>query len=110
MTIELSDASGTSSRVRLSTYGAIRKPLDIKVRRRNDDERFEKQWELVLQSYSIPLSDFVDGDSTFDPGSIRKIELIFDQTRAGTVVVDDIGFSKMDHGFFQSAAPIPDVR
>ena len=110
LTIELSDASGTSSRVCLSTYGAIRKPLDIKVRRRNDDERFEKQWELVLQSYSIPLSDFVDGDSTFDPGSIRKIELIFDQTRAGTVVVDDIGFSKMDHGFFQSAAPIPDVR
>ena len=110
LTIELSDASGTLSRVRLSTYGAIRKPLDIKVRRRNDDEVFEKQWELVLQSYSITLSDFVDKNSTFDPGSIRKVKLIFDQTRAGTVVVDDIGFSKMGPEFFQSAAPIPDVR
>jgi len=95
LTIELSDASGTSSRVRLSAYGAIRKPLGIKVRRRNDDEVFEKQWELVLQSYSIPLSDFVVGNSTLDPGSIRKVKLIFDQTQAGTVVVDDIGFSKI---------------
>ena len=109
LTIELSDASGTASRVRLSTYGVIRKPLNIKVLRRNDDQVFGKQWELVLQSYSIPLSDFVDGNSALDPGSIQQVKLIFDQTEAGTVVVDDIGFSKMDCGFLQSGSQKPGV-
>jgi len=63
------------------------------VRRRNDSDAFDNQWELVLQSYSIPLSDFTEANTFLDVGALRKIRLVFDRTEAGTVVVDDVGFS-----------------
>ena len=63
------------------------------MRRRNDAESFDNQWELVLQSFSIPLADFVAANPAFDPARPREIRLLFDRTEAGTVVVDDIGFS-----------------
>ncbi len=102
LSIEIADAQGQSASVPLSTYGPIRKPLSIKVRRRNDSESFERQWEMVLQSYSIPLEDFVAANSRLDLSSIRQIRLVFDRTAAGTVVVDNIGFSKLDAAFFET--------
>ena len=86
----------------LSTYGPIRKPLSIKVRRRNDSEGFGQQWELVLQSYSIPLEDFLATNSRVNLANIRHIALVFDRTTAGTVVVDNLGFSKLDAAFLQT--------
>ncbi|MDX1577094.1 MAG: MFS transporter [Gemmatimonadota bacterium] len=103
LSVEVVDARGRAARVALSAYGPIRRPLDIKVRRRNDEEAFARQWELVLQSFSIPLADFTDGGASVDPGSLREVRLVFDRTEAGTVVVDDIGFSQLDPAFF--AAP-----
>ena len=95
------DASGRSASVRLSDYGPIRKPLDIRVRRRNDADQFGQQWELVLQSFSIPLRDF-DG---VNARALTEIRLVFDQTDAGTVVVDDIGFSNLDPAFLRAERP-----
>ena len=63
------------------------------VRRRNDADSFDTQWELVLQSYSIPLADFANG-SSLDASGIRQIRLVFDRTESGTVIVDDISFSR----------------
>ncbi len=100
VTIEVADEKGQSSQVLLSQYGAIRKPLEIKVQRRNDAESFENQWEMVLQSYSIPLADFVEVNEALDITALRHIRLLFDQTEAGTVVLDDIGFSRLPPGFF----------
>ena len=102
LSIEITDAQGQSASVPLSTYGPIRKPLSIKVRRRNDSESFGRQWELVLQSYSIPLEDFMAANGSIDLSSIRQIRLVFDRTAAGTVVVDNIGFSKLDAAFFET--------
>ena len=60
LSIEIEDASGTSARVTLSHYGPLRRPLETWVMRRADREtsRFQNPWELILQSYSIPLGDF----------------------------------------------------
>ena len=102
LSIEIADAQGQSASVPLSAYGPIRKPLSIKVRRRNDSERFGRQWEMVLQSYSIPLEDFVATNGRLDLSSIRQVRLVFDRTSAGTVVVDNIGFSKLDAAFFET--------
>jgi len=101
LSVEIGDAAGRSARVSLSDYGAIRKPLEIKVRRRNDADEFGQQWELVLQSYSIPLADFVTATPGLDPGSVARVRLVFDRTPAGTVVVDDIGFSNLDPAFLR---------
>lgn len=93
LSVVVTDADGKSAGVRLSDYGPIRRPLETVVRRRNDAESFDNQWELVLQSFSIPLADFVAANPAFDPARPREIRLLFDRTEAGTVVVDDIGFS-----------------
>ena len=93
LSVVVTDADGKSAGVRLSDYGPIRRPLETVVRRRNDAESFDNQWELVLQSFSIPLADFVEANPSFDPARLREIRLLFDRTEAGTVVVDDIGFS-----------------
>ena len=98
--VEVVDAAGAVSRVRLGRYGAIRRPLDVKVLRVDgqDKERFATKYELVLQSYSIPLADFV-GASGFDPAQLREIRFVFRPTIAGTVILDEIGFSKLDPAF-----------
>ena len=93
LSVEITDAQGNSARVALSAYGPIRRPLKTVVRRRNDADSFDTQWELVLQSYSIPLADFANG-SSLDASGIRQIRLVFDRTESGTVIVDDIGFSR----------------
>ena len=93
LSVVLTDADGESASVPLSNYGPIRRPLETAVRRRNDAESFDNQWELVLQSFSIPLADLVEANPDFDPARPREIRLLFDRSAAGTVVVDDIGFS-----------------
>lgn len=98
LSVVVKDANGESAHVRLSDYGPIRRPLETVVRRRNDAESFDNQWELVLQSFSIPLADLVEVNPSFDPARPREIRLVFDRTTAGTVVVDDIGFSERRPG------------
>lgn len=93
LSVVVTDTDGESASVPLSNYGPIRRPLETVVRRRNDAESFDTQWELVLQSFSIPLADFVEANPAFDPAGPREIRLLFDRSAAGTVVVDDIGFS-----------------
>ena len=98
LSVVVTDAAGESASVRLSNYGPIRRPLETVVRRRNDAESFDHQWELVLQSFSIPLADLVRANPALEPARPREIRLLFDLTPAGTVVVDDIGFSESGPG------------
>lgn len=93
LTVEVVDASGTSARVPLSRYGAIRRPLEMSILRRRDLEpqRFPNQWELILQDYSIPMSDLVAASPDFQPDRIAEIHLVFDLATAGSVVVSEIG-------------------
>jgi hypothetical protein len=39
-----------------------------------------------------PLTAFVEADPVFDPASLTTVRFIFDQTSAGVVVLDDVGF------------------
>ena len=105
LTVEIVDASGATSRVALSEYGPVRRPLSIRVYRRDDwEDRFASDSEMVLQSYVIPLADF-DGA---DPRTIREVRFVFDRATAGTVVIDDIGFGTPKPAFLQ--APLAGTR
>ena len=97
------DAGGDRAVVTASDYGVLRRPLSIQVLRRRDLEeaRFQNPWELVLQSFSVPMSDFVAANGDFNPERIRTVEFVFDKTEAGTVAVDNVGFSKMPSGFWR---------
>jgi len=104
LSIEVRDAAGHAARVPLSRYGAIRRPLRMSILRRKDQERqrFNTLYELVLQSFSIPLGDFVAAAPDLDPGRITEVAFVFDRAVAGTVIVDDIGFSHMNPAFFRT--------
>ena len=107
LTVAAVDADGDSARVSLTDYGALRRPLTIRVLRRRDLERdrFATPWELVLQHFSIPLDDFAAASPAFDPATVRTITLVFDRTEAGTVVVDDVGFSELHPAFRAARVP-----
>jgi len=96
LTLEVVDANGTRAAVPLSRYGAVRRPLEMTVTRRRDTEstNFARLYELVLQTYSVPLSDFRALAPTLDPKRITAVRFLFDRTPAGTVILDDVGFAR----------------
>ena len=95
------DANGTVASVPLSRYGPVRKPLEMRVLRRRDleDDRFANLFELLLQSYSIPLADFVEAAPALRLDELRAVGLVFDRAEVGEVVLDDVGFARLDPAY-----------
>ena len=111
LTVEVVSARGDTTRLPLSRYGPVRRPLEIQVLRRRgrDKQRFATPNELVLQTYAIPLADFAraadGGRPGFDPSALTAVRFVFDRTVAGTVVIDDVGLSALDPAFLIAGRP-----
>jgi dienelactone hydrolase len=102
LSIVLDDSSGVSASLALSRYGAVRSPFDIQILRRGrDSEAFENTWELVLQSYSIPIEDFLIASPGLDVQHLTTLHFRFDRSPRGKIVMDQIGFSRLPEGFFE---------
>lgn len=104
LSVELTDRAGRAARVTLSDYGAIRRPLETYVMRRGDLERqrFQNHWELILQSYSIPIADFLADNRSLNLHDIASVSFVFDRVHAGEVAIDGIGFSDLDPAFLSA--------
>ena len=107
VSVIVTDAGGTVASVPLSRYGVIRRPLEMRVLRRRDleEDRFANLFELVLQSYSIPLADFVEASPGLHIEELRSVGLVFDRSPAGEVIVDDLGFTRMDPAYTDVRVP-----
>lgn len=107
LTVQVVDGEGRTASVALSAYGPVRRPLETHVLRRGDleDDRFPQLFELLLQSYDIPLSDFRAQTPGLDLSTLTEIRLVFDRLEAGTVVVDQIGFSFLDEAYTRVRIP-----
>jgi len=104
LSVQLVDADGHSGKVLLNRYGPVRRPIEIRLQRR-DDQQYSGNTEMVLQSYSIPLADFRSGSSAgLDLSRISEIRFLFDESKAGTVVLDEVGLSQMDPAFLRVSA------
>jgi len=104
LTIEVEDADGNTARVLLSAYGVPRRPLETRVLRRARFERtgFRTTFEIVPQTYVIPLADFTRASPRFSAARLRSVRLVFDRTDGGTVIVDGIGVSNIAPEFLAS--------
>ncbi|MBI9051951.1 MAG: hypothetical protein JEZ00_21225 [Anaerolineaceae bacterium] len=51
-----------------------------------------KQSELIMQTIQIPFSDFVDKNPQLNLSHIKLISINFDQTSAGDIWIDNIGY------------------
>jgi hypothetical protein len=107
LTVELVDAAGHTARLPLSRFGVPRRPLEIHILRRRDEERqrFPTQYEMVLQTYVMPIADFAKAAPSLDARHLRSIRLVFDRLVAGTIVVDDIGVSSRAAPFVALGEP-----
>jgi hypothetical protein len=95
LTVELVDTAGHIARLPLSRFGIARRPLDSRIYRREgrDAQRFTTIFELVAQTFVMPVAEFARTAPEFDPRQIATIRLLFDRTEAGTVVVERVGVS-----------------
>jgi hypothetical protein len=107
LTVELVDAAGTSAKLPLSRFGIARHPLDARIYRRagRDAQRFTNIFELVAQTFVLPLSEFAESTPAFNPQTLTTIRLVFDKTVAGTIIVEHIGLSTPGDPAFL-AAPV----
>jgi dienelactone hydrolase len=96
LTVELVDAAGHRARLPISTFGAVRMPIESYVYRRKgrDKTRFSTLSEPVMQTYRAPLASFIATNADFDPTTLRTIRLLFDRKKVGAVLLDDVGLSK----------------
>ena len=101
LSIEAVDAGGNRARLAVSRYGVVRRPLEIGVLKRKgrDKTSFASQNEVVPQTYVVPLADFRAAAPGFDPARLVTVRWVFDGTRAGTVVLTDVGLSNIDPAF-----------
>ena len=80
-------------------------PLEVTVLKRKgrDKSNFASMAEVIPQTYVIPLADFQAASAAFDPSRLATIRWVFDGTRAGTVVLTDVGLSNIDPVFLTPA-------
>ena len=95
LTVELVDADGRAARLPLSRFGIARHPMETRIYRRagSDKSQFANLYELIPQTFVMPMADFVESAPGFDPQRLAVIRLVFDRTEAGTVVVEHVGLS-----------------
>ncbi|MDA1306828.1 MAG: hypothetical protein O2917_06155, partial [Acidobacteria bacterium] len=107
LTVELVDTAGHVVRLPLSRFGVARRPLDTRIYRRagRDAQRFSTIYELIPQTFVMPMEDFTRTSSAFDPRQLATIRLLFDQTEAGTIVLSHVGLSTPTDPAFL-AAPV----
>lgn len=104
LSVEVVDALGRTGKVLVNQYGPVRRPIEIRIQRRSD-QRYAGNTEMVLQSFSIPLGDFIGGWSdAIDLARIEEIRFLFDESQAGSIVLDNVGFSNMDPAFLRVSA------
>ena len=106
-TVELVDANNVTARLPITRFGVPRRPLETHVLRRADREQsqFANTYELVLQTYVMPLADFVAVSPQFAPDKLKSIRLVFDRAVVGTIILDDVGVSAIDPAFLAQARP-----
>jgi dienelactone hydrolase len=113
LTVELVDAAGRTARLPLSRFGVARKPIESRLYRRagRDAQRFANLYEIVPQTFVMPIADFVDAAAGFDPRALAQVRLVFDRTEAGTVIVEQIGLSTpADPAFLAAPVTSPTPR
>jgi hypothetical protein len=94
LTIEVKDKNGLVSEIALSEVGALNPAIKVKFTRWLFLEKtYDNEIEMGLQSYRIPLENFIEKNPKVSISNIEYINFIFNKTTEGEVLLDDIGFS-----------------
>lgn len=96
LTIELVASDGAVARLPLSHIYPVQPILKVTFTKWPSWEkmRYKSATEPVLQTYEIPLSDFVAANAKFQPRLLRQIRFRFDRTNTAVLLLDDVGLSR----------------
>lgn len=96
LTVELIASDGVMAELPLSHVRPLQRVLKVTFTKWPFWERirFRSPTEPVLQTYEIPLSDFVDVNPAFNPTLLRQIRFRFDRTRSAVIILDQVGFEQ----------------
>lgn len=79
----------------LDNYAAVRPVYHVRYTKfKLLEMRDYSSFEHVLQTYEIPLTDFIEDNPLLDPSQLSQIIFRFDQSNEGTILIDKIGFSR----------------
>lgn len=94
LTVELVDKSGQVARQPLSHFGPMQPALKTQLKKADWLEGIAMGGpvEQVLQTYELPLADFIQANPQFSPAELKTIRFSFDRTASGQIILDNIGF------------------
>jgi len=90
-TVRLVDAAGEVAEVPLSRFSMVQPQLEVQLRKAFlDDPRTES--EAVFQSFLFPLQWFLEANPALDAAHPARLEMVFDRSESGVVILDTVGF------------------
>lgn len=95
--IEISTSQNQKAKISANKHFTIPIPLKRQITKLGFIEKtlFKKDYRILLQTVQLPLSLFFSDVSKMKIEEISSISFIFDQTARGVILLDDIGFSKI---------------
>lgn len=91
LTVEVVDGSGNAACLPLSHFSLLQPPLEGNLGKARWMSPFPTS-EVVLQHFEFALDDFVSVNPAFCPAELSQVRFIFNRTKKGVVVLDNIGF------------------
>jgi hypothetical protein len=89
--IEVTDAAGRAARLPLSRWAVLQPQIDFQVAKAGLLNEHPTS-EIVFQVFDLPLAAFAQVNPLIDPTRLRNVRFVFDRTRRGVIVLDDVGF------------------
>jgi hypothetical protein len=95
LTIEMVASDGCVARLPLSHMASLQPALRVTFTKWAYWERTRNKSavEPVLQTYEIPLADFIEANPDFVPEELREIRFRFDRMTSRVLLLDQVGFA-----------------
>ena len=90
--IELRDRNGVSASLPLSHDEELYPQVQARPRRASFLESEETN-EVLFRRFEFRLADFIELEPTFDPEQLAVIGFVFDRSKKGAIIVDDLSIS-----------------
>jgi len=52
--------------------------------------------EVLFRRFELPVADFVSANAAFDPAALAQISFVFDRSKKGAIIIDDLSLTSVD--------------
>jgi len=93
--IELMDRSGVSVSLPLSHDEALYPQIQAIPRRASFLDGTDTA-EVLFRRFEFPVTAFVSANTAFDPAELARISFVFDRTKKGAIIIDDLSVTNVE--------------